>query len=570
MDVYRDAEERLVDPHSFQRESERLGAEVARRRRAQAQQRITTFRLRAALAVADELLACEDSDTLCRRAVELLRERFRLERVAIYLDVGDHLIGTYGTDLRGQTTDERSACYPKNGETLRYLESFTRQRERWSTLITDHIEFREGQAVVVGHGWVVVTPIRAGDQVIGVIYNDAAISGAPLDKSKQDVIALFGSLLGAALRQKEAEDARRASEQRLRILIEHSSDIIAVLDPRGVFTFVSPSVERVLGHRVQSIVGSNCFDFVHPDDLPRLLPVFENRIREPGFGAPIEVRFRDAQGVWRHLEAIGSNPGPGSGVEGLVIVARDVTERVNTERQLTSTVKELKRSNEELEQFAYVASHDLQEPLRMVQSYLDLLQRRYGHLLDERANEFIGFAADGAARMRQLINDLLALSRVGTRGQEFQPTDSGQTLDRVLSDLAPMLREAQAQVSRDDLPVVIADPQQLAQVFQNLISNAVKFRSERPCRVHVSVTRQNGEWVFAVQDNGIGLDPKHYDRIFVLFQRLHSRAQYPGTGIGLALCKKIIERHKGRIWVESRPGEGATFYFTLPMTPLPA
>jgi light-regulated signal transduction histidine kinase (bacteriophytochrome) len=239
-------------------------------------------------------------------------------------------------------------------------------------------------------------------------------------------------------------------------------------------------------------------------------------------------------------------------------------QRQRAEGQLARTVRDLGRSNAELEQFAYVASHDLQEPLRMVQSYLRLLQRRYEGHLDRDAQEFIGFAVDGAERMRQLVRDLLAISRIGTRGRSFEPTDTDRLLDRVLLDLGETVRESGAEVTRDALPTVLADAPQLGQVLQNLITNALKFRGAEPCRVHVGATVRNGEAVFTVRDNGIGIDPENAERVFVLFQRLHSRREYPGTGIGLTICKKIVERHGGRIWVESLPGQGATFHFTIP------
>ncbi len=224
----------------------------------------------------------------------------------------------------------------------------------------------------------------------------------------------------------------------------------------------------------------------------------------------------------------------------------------------------LVRSNAELEQFAYVASHDLQEPLRVVGSYVQLLARRYAGQLDGRADRYVNRSLAGVERMRTLINDLLAYSRVGTRGLELVPTRTEAVVAEVLEGLAVTIRETAAEITWDPLPMVQADTTQVGQLFQNLLSNALKYRSEQAPRVHIGVERQDQRWQFAVRDNGIGIDPAYAKRIFLVFQRLHTRDEYPGTGIGLALCQKIVERHGGQLTVESQVGQGATFSFTLP------
>jgi light-regulated signal transduction histidine kinase (bacteriophytochrome) len=245
---------------------------------------------------------------------------------------------------------------------------------------------------------------------------------------------------------------------------------------------------------------------------------------------------------------------------------RDVTARKIADGRLRAVAADLARSNAELEHFAYVASHDLQEPLRMVASFTQLLARRYQGKLDEDADEFIGFAVDGARRMQELINDLLTYSRAGTQPLQLQPVDTSQLVDRVVSDLATAIAEARASVTRDTLPTVLGDATQLRQVFQNLIANGIKFhRPDDTPRVHISATQDHQAWTFGVSDNGIGIEHQYRERIFALFQRLHTRADYPGTGIGLAICKKIVERHGGQICVESEPGRGTTFRFTVPM-----
>ena len=242
----------------------------------------------------------------------------------------------------------------------------------------------------------------------------------------------------------------------------------------------------------------------------------------------------------------------------------EIRERRATEARLAQRSQELARSNADLEQFAYVASHDLQEPLRMVASYAQLLARRYQGRLDGDADDFIGYVVDGARRMQQLINDLLSFSRVGTRGKAFTPTDCAVVIRTVLDNLSVALEESGGSVRYGPLPTLPVDDTQLAMLLQNLIGNALKFRRAEPPTIRIEAQRTGDEWMFSVADNGIGIEAQYAERIFVIFQRLHTKADYPGTGIGLAICKKIVERHGGRIWVESQPGQGSTFFFTLP------
>ena len=242
-------------------------------------------------------------------------------------------------------------------------------------------------------------------------------------------------------------------------------------------------------------------------------------------------------------------------------------ERVDLVRQLGRRAFELERSNEALQEFAYVASHDLQEPLRMVASYLQLLRSRYGGKLDGDADEFIEFAVDGARRMQSLINDLLEYSRIGTRTAPMQPTSLSEVLALTQANLRATIDETGARVIVGQMPMVVADPGQLLQLTQNLIANAIKFRGDAAPVIHIDAARGSRQWEISVRDNGIGLEPRHADRIFQIFKRLHPPNEYPGTGIGLAISRKIVERHGGRIWVESQPGQGATFRFTLPDAP---
>jgi PAS domain S-box-containing protein len=251
-------------------------------------------------------------------------------------------------------------------------------------------------------------------------------------------------------------------------------------------------------------------------------------------------------------------------IVGAVVTFRDITERKQAEEELKKLSDELARSNADLQQFAYTASHDLQEPIMVVAGFVNLLAKRYKGKLDEKADEFIEHAIDGTKRMQVLIKDLLDYSRVGSTGKSFTPTDCLSALDKAVFNLQIALKESGAVITHDDLPTVMADSSQLIRLFQNLISNAIKFRGKEAPKIHISAKQKEDEWIFSFKDNGIGIDPKFSDQIFVMFQRLHTKKEYPGTGIGLATCKKIIERHSGRIWVESEPGKGSTFFFAIP------
>lgn len=246
-----------------------------------------------------------------------------------------------------------------------------------------------------------------------------------------------------------------------------------------------------------------------------------------------------------------------------LLLALNKLKRAEADRE--QRARELARSNRDLEQFAYLASHDLQEPLRMITQFLQLLRKNYQGRLDQDADDYIQFAVEGAERMQALIRDLLVYARVDSGGKEFSRTDCEKVLDEALANVGARIEESGATITRDPLPTIKADSTQLIQVFQNLIWNAIKFRGPDPPRIHVGSRREANEWLFWVRDNGIGIAPEFAERIFLIFRRLHTREQYAGTGIGLAICKRVVERYEGRIWVESQPGQGATFYFVIPI-----
>jgi PAS domain S-box-containing protein len=393
----------------------------------------------------------------------------------------------------------------------------------------------------------------------------------PLEIMLSPLESAEGILVTAAIRdisvRRAAELHLAQMEGRYRGLLEAAPDAMVVVNPAGEIVLLNVQAEKQFGYRRDELVGQQVKNII-PEGFAERLVADALRSAEDALaqqiGTGIELTGRHKNGSDFPIEIMLS---PLESAEGILVTAaiRDISTRKKAELHLLRKVEELNRSNEELGQFAYIASHDLQEPLRMVASYTQLLSRRYKGKLDADADEFIAFAVDGASRMQRLIQDLLAYSRVGTKGRDLLDTSSEEALERALINLRGAIEESGALVTHGPLPPVLADETQLIQLFQNLVGNAIKY--QRPGgvpQVHVSVAG-NGEnkWMFAVKDNGLGIDPQYFDKIFGMFQRLHKREEFAGTGIGLAICKKIVERHGGTISVESQPGHGSTFLFAL-------
>jgi PAS domain S-box-containing protein len=397
--------------------------------------------------------------------------------------------------------------------------------------------------------------------------------------SRTKVILILGTVLGLLITiaagwsvqhdikvRKVAEKHLAQMEGRYRGLLEAAPDAMVVVNQDGEIVLLNAQAEKQFGYRRDELLGQKVTNIIPEGFAERLiadgLRSAEDALAQQ-IGTGIELVARRKDGSEFPIELMLS---PLRSAEGTLVTAaiRDITARRAAAANLLQKVEELKRSNQELEQFASIASHDLQEPLRMVASYTQLLSRRYKGKLDSDADEFIAFAVDGAGRMQRLIQDLLAYSRVGTRGSELLDISSENALRQALLNLRGAIEESGALVTHDPLPTVSADETQLIQLFQNLVGNAIKYQGPGVPKVHIAAARGGGKkWIFSVQDNGLGIEPQYFEKIFGMFQRLHKREAFAGTGIGLAICKKIVEQHGGRISVESKPGHGSTFRFAL-------
>jgi PAS domain S-box-containing protein len=359
---------------------------------------------------------------------------------------------------------------------------------------------------------------------------------------------------------------RKQADERFRLVVEACPSGMIMTDADGKIVLVNAEAERLFGYAREELFGKSIDILVPPTVRSghadhRLEFVARPEARRMGIG-------RDLYGVRKNGTQIpieiGLNPIRTSDGQMVLSAIMDISERKRAIEALAARTEELQRSNADLEQFAYVASHDLQEPLRMVSSYTELLAEHFKDTLDEKAEKYIHYAVDGAKRMQQLVKDLLAYSRIDTQGKLPTPIKSEIVVTRVLENLKAAIEESHAEITCEQLPAVRADKVQFAQVFQNLIGNAIKFHGQRPPHIRIGAEQSNKKWIFHVEDNGIGIDKQYAERVFQMFQRLHERGRYEGSGIGLAIAKKIVERHGGRIWFESEPERGTTFYFTIP------
>lgn len=360
---------------------------------------------------------------------------------------------------------------------------------------------------------------------------------------------------------KPPDPSNAGENDELHRFFELSPDMLCIAGADGFFKRINAAWEKTLGHSKEELMAVPYLSFVHSEDKEATIAEAQ-KLSSGRDTIWFENRYRCRDGSYRWLlwkaTAIQDSAA-------IYAAARDITAHKCATEDLRRATLDLERSNRELEQFASIASHDLQEPLRMITSYLDLLQRRFHEKLGPEAEKFIGVAADGANRMRGLIQDLLTFSRVGSQAHAMQTIELEKIVSDVLKSLAIAIAESGAQVICSSLPKVTGDATQLTQLFQNLIANAIKFRGVEAPQVRIAARADGDVWHLEVSDQGIGIDPKFFDQLFTVFRRLHTRSEYPGTGIGLAVCKKVVERHGGRIWIESAPGKGTTFHFTIPV-----
>ncbi len=408
---------------------------------------------------------------------------------------------------------------------------------------------------------VMFAPLMLEEKAVGLL----GLANKPGGFTDNDArtAAAFAEFASIGLLNSLTLESLAHSEERFRTVVETANDAIISVDSHGNVVYWNKAAEHIFGYSAKEIVGEPLsliipeqFRAAHQNALQDV--VSNSKSHPPARTVEVAGLRKDGEEFPAGLSIAAWETREGRFFTGIL---RDITTRKRAQEALQSTLAELERSNAELQQFAYVASHDLQEPLRMVSSYVQLLDRRYKDKLDKDAAEFMGYAVEGARHMRRLINGLLQYSRVGTHGKAFEIVPCEKVLDTALANLRMLLAESGAQVTRDPLPTVNADFTQLLQLFQNLIDNACKFRDDDPPQIHISARQAYNQWLFSVRDNGIGIDPEYAERIFIIFQRLHNREEFPGTGVGLAICKKIVERHGGKIWVESEPGAGTYFLF---------
>lgn len=573
-----------------------------------------TNQLNTAASVSKQLSSILDIDLLLQEIVTLVKERFHLYHVHVYLldEANEQLHIHVGSGKVGKQLKDRHHTIALRTENSLVARA-ARSRE---TILVDDVSREPSflpNPLLPDTQSEMAVPLIIGNKVLGVldVQDDEPNR---FDQIDIDTFNTFSGHIAAAMQnallfaeQKEAEAALRLYASRLQSLHEIDKAILTSESPERIAKTAVQQLKSIITYSRASVAIFN-FDtkkirlftadeyeknnpvaaqydidvitaaldkangqpiYGNVESFLSDLPIVE-ALRDLNIEAVIiyPLRYRDELIGTINLASYDKNAFDANDIEVVDEIAAPLAiaiEQARLYEEVRHHAKALEARNEELEQFAYVASHDLQEPLRIVISYVQLLARQYEGQLDEDADIFIHYATDAALRMKNLISDLLSYSRLDSRGKSFSTIDLDKVLANVLADLSLTIEENEAMVTHDPLPTITADPVQMSQILLNLISNGIKFKREEKPRIHISASRQQGQWLFSVQDNGIGIEEQYTDRIFAIFQRLHTVEEYPGTGIGLAICKKIVERHNGEIWVESTYGQGTTFFFTLPV-----
>lgn len=572
-----------------------------------------TNQLNIAASVSKQLSSILDVDRLLQKIVALVKERFHLYYVHVYLldEVNEELYIHVGSGKVGKQLKDQQHTIPLHTQHSLVARA-ARSRE---TILVGNVSQEPSflpNPLLPDTQSEMAVPLIIGNKVLGVldVQDDAPNR---FDQIDVDTFNTFSGHIAAAMQnallfaeQKETETALRLYTNRLQSLHEIDQAILTAESPERIAKTAVRQLKSIIPYSRASV---SIFDFdtkkirrftadeyeqnnpnVTQYDIDIIITALDNANGQPIYGniesfsndfplikilkeLNIEaiiiypLRYRDELIGTINLASYDKDAFTTSDIEIVDEIAAPLAIAIQQARlyeEVSHHAKALEARNEELEQFAYVASHDLQEPLRIVISYVQLLAKQYEGQLDEDADIFIHYATDAALRMKNLIADLLSYSRLDSRGKPFSATDLNEVLADVLADLSLTIAENEAVITHDPLPTVLADPMQMRQMLLNLISNGIKFRGEVPPRIHIGATRQQEQWLFSVQDNGIGIEEQYTERIFAIFQRLHTMEEYPGTGIGLAICKKIAARHNGGIWVESTYGQGTTFFFTLP------
>ncbi|MBK7896540.1 MAG: PAS domain S-box protein [Anaerolineaceae bacterium] len=523
--------------------------------------------LHKAAVISQKISTVREPDMLATRAIALIRSNFELYHVHIYLlDAAEQVLRLHhGSGRIGKQMQAEGRIISLQAEKS-LVALAARQRRMVLSQNVAQEPLHLANPLLPATRSELSIPLEYGRTLLGILdIQDSQINR--FSPAEVDALVSLAGHVAVALRNAQLFSERRQIQQKLLYqanLLQNVSDAVIATDNQFCIQSWNKAAEKMYGWKSAEVLGQ-VFDKVVPQiyGAETYEAVMAEFLARGQWQGRVTQQRRDGSQM-PILASVTAVKDATNTVIGAVAVNRDISNQLAIEEALRQRTHSLEASNEELAQFAYAASHDLQEPLRMITAYLQLLASKHQGTLDEESNEFIAYALDGASRMRQLITDLLAYSRVGQKNQTFTQVDLEKILEQVCLNLEMQVKESQVIITHDPLPTLVADKTQMLQLLQNLISNALKFRSSSEPKIHLSAKKEKDRWLIKVSDNGIGIDPKFSQKIFTLFQRLHTRDEYPGTGIGLAMCKKIIQKHGGEIWVESALGAGSTFYLSLP------